>query len=221
MELVPILSTIILVGTIATFILAVFAYILYKVRERKSRQRSAEQRPYMEPRRQPALAPSQQQMALPGGMGQGAPASMYIAPTSTLPPQGPIVEVDEMREAQAPQGGWQQPPQLEPAAAPQYARQARAANGHSQPAPRLAPPQPQYDTIQTPPRPARQPAPVGAPEAQQPGSMFWEYTDEGFVPVDPRQNAAREQQRRLEEQRRSEEQRRRVDEEENSGSAWL
>lgn len=33
MEIVPILSTIILVGTVATFILAVAAYILYKMRE--------------------------------------------------------------------------------------------------------------------------------------------------------------------------------------------
>ena len=37
MELVPILSTIILVGTVATFILAVAAYILYKIRERRGR----------------------------------------------------------------------------------------------------------------------------------------------------------------------------------------
>ncbi len=35
MELIPILSTIILVATISTFLLAVGAYILYKVRERK------------------------------------------------------------------------------------------------------------------------------------------------------------------------------------------
>jgi len=35
MELIPILSTIILVATISTFILAVGAYILYKIRERK------------------------------------------------------------------------------------------------------------------------------------------------------------------------------------------
>jgi len=35
MELLAILSTIILVGTIATLILAVAAYVLYKVRERK------------------------------------------------------------------------------------------------------------------------------------------------------------------------------------------
>lgn len=36
MELIPILSTIILVATISTFILAVGAYILYKIRERKT-----------------------------------------------------------------------------------------------------------------------------------------------------------------------------------------
>jgi hypothetical protein len=35
MELIPILSTIILVATISTFILAIGAYILYKIREAK------------------------------------------------------------------------------------------------------------------------------------------------------------------------------------------
>lgn len=44
MELIPILSTIILVATISTFLLAIGAYILYKVRERKY-QRASEQRP--------------------------------------------------------------------------------------------------------------------------------------------------------------------------------
>ena len=38
MELIPILSTIILVATICTFILAIGAYILYKVRERRGEQ---------------------------------------------------------------------------------------------------------------------------------------------------------------------------------------
>lgn len=42
MELIPILSTIILIATISTFILAIGAYILYKVRERK-RHDSTEQ----------------------------------------------------------------------------------------------------------------------------------------------------------------------------------
>ncbi len=37
MELIPILSFIILVATVSTFILAVGAYILYKIRERKGR----------------------------------------------------------------------------------------------------------------------------------------------------------------------------------------
>lgn len=38
MELIPILSTIILVATICTFILAVGAYILYKIREKRGEQ---------------------------------------------------------------------------------------------------------------------------------------------------------------------------------------
>ncbi|MFH0733957.1 MAG: hypothetical protein V1773_05585 [bacterium] len=41
MELIPILSLIILFATISTFILAVGAYVLYKVRERKGRLRKA------------------------------------------------------------------------------------------------------------------------------------------------------------------------------------
>lgn len=44
MELIPILSMIILVATISTFILAVGSYILYKIRERKA-QVSAAPRP--------------------------------------------------------------------------------------------------------------------------------------------------------------------------------
>ncbi|MCF8242039.1 MAG: hypothetical protein K9J16_11685 [Melioribacteraceae bacterium] len=43
MELIPILSLIILVATISTFILAVGAYVLYKVRERKGRTQKAAQ----------------------------------------------------------------------------------------------------------------------------------------------------------------------------------
>jgi len=38
MEIIPILSTIILVATIATFVLAIAAYVLYKIRERRARQ---------------------------------------------------------------------------------------------------------------------------------------------------------------------------------------
>lgn len=42
MELIPILSLIILVATISTFILAVGAYVLYKIRERKGKNVIAE-----------------------------------------------------------------------------------------------------------------------------------------------------------------------------------
>ena len=38
MELIPILSTIILVATISTFILAIGAYILYKLQEKRAEQ---------------------------------------------------------------------------------------------------------------------------------------------------------------------------------------
>ena len=48
MELIPILSLIILVATIATFILAVGAYILYKIRERKGRTGVAEQQSFIQ-----------------------------------------------------------------------------------------------------------------------------------------------------------------------------
>jgi len=43
MELIPILSLIVLVATISTFILAVGAYVLYKIRERKGRVSKAVQ----------------------------------------------------------------------------------------------------------------------------------------------------------------------------------
>jgi len=48
MELIPILSLIILVATIATFILAVGAYILYKIRERKGKTGVAEQQAFIQ-----------------------------------------------------------------------------------------------------------------------------------------------------------------------------
>lgn len=48
MELIPILSTIILVATISTFILAVGAYILYKIREGKVRVSPEKKPEYLE-----------------------------------------------------------------------------------------------------------------------------------------------------------------------------
>jgi len=129
MELVPILSTIILVGTIATFILAVAAYILYKIRERRSYQEGgtttiSQREPHV------LLTPQQQVAAIEA---QPAQTNVYVAPAmqATAPP----VVV-----------------------------------------------QPQ----------------VQAPEPQN--SLFWEYTDEGFVPVRPeepgRQEDSRESERK-------------------------
>jgi hypothetical protein len=48
MELIPILSTIILIATISTFLLAIGAYILYKVRERKIKEMYSRPPDYVE-----------------------------------------------------------------------------------------------------------------------------------------------------------------------------
>ena len=187
MELVPILSTIILVGTIATFILAVFAYILYKIREGKSRER-AQQRPYAETRHQPAYLAQQPGIGDRNAIGQRAPASMYIAPTSTVTPQHAAAERDEMNE---PAMSYAMP---SPAYAPSNA-------------PRLAPPQYESMTAQPTGRtPLVTPTPVAAPpkrtaQPAQPGSLFWEYTDEDFIPVDPQKTAEQQRQAEMRRQR--------------------
>ncbi|MFC2082370.1 hypothetical protein ACFLQT_01430 [Bacteroidota bacterium] len=64
MELIPILSLIILVATVSTFILAVGAYILYKIRERKG-----------------TLAQSAQPAAIPAELVAPAPMAAEQRPT--------------------------------------------------------------------------------------------------------------------------------------------
>ena len=60
MELIPILSTIILVATISTFLLAIGAYILYKVREIKGSQTTSKEPSEIEAELvTPVAAPSQ------------------------------------------------------------------------------------------------------------------------------------------------------------------
>ncbi len=127
MELVPILSTIILVGTIATFILAVAAYVLYKIRERRAQEErstitAVQQEPHVlvQPTMQPAIAATTQ--------AQPAQTSVYVTPpaTTVITGQAPV-----------------------------------------------------------------QPSPAG-PSVQN--SLFWEYTDEGFVPVRPEDSSAQESQ---------------------------
>lgn len=143
MQLVPILSTIILVGTIATFILAVAAYVLYKIRERRAREEGVVQTQYTQ---EPHVLVTPQQTTLAAPAQQAAPATnVFVAPSMAAPSQ------------QAP-------------AQPQVTRQA----------------------------PAQQ--------AEPQNSLFWEYTDEGFVPVQPDEPAT---------------QSRKQDEEEEDGFAWL
>jgi len=108
MQLVPILSTIILVGTVATFILAVAAYILYKIRERKTRSAPANR----------------------------APTGAHTLVTA-------------------------------------------------QPADNVITGQPTPAQIFNAPRPSMGTTSSGGTKIDATPSIFWEYTDEGFVPVSP------------------------------------
>lgn len=66
MELIPILSTIILVATISTFILAIGAYILYKVREARGQQAVAPMQKEVQAELiTPATVPVQQEKIAP------------------------------------------------------------------------------------------------------------------------------------------------------------
>lgn len=95
MELIPILSLIILVATIATFMLAVGAYILYKVREKKGKVAQAPQ---------PATVPAELL----------APASMYAEQQQPLQARKTIADQFQQRDV----ADYQQP-----AFAPQQDRQ--------------------------------------------------------------------------------------------------
>jgi len=133
MELVPILSTIILVGTIATFILAVAAYILYKIRERRAREE-----------------PATVQQSMPEPHVLVAPEEQRIAATSQ---------------------------QMRPASTNVY---VGAPQERQQPATSVTVQQPQAQ-----------------PSVEN--SLFWEYTDEGFVPVRPDDPTQHEEESEAEE----------------------
>ena len=93
MEIVPILSTIILVGTVATFILAVAAYILYKMREGG---RNVPQNTETEQVQPHHVVMPVDYSALMGQRGDSGPseASTFIAPTATTPPHGSYLETN-------------------------------------------------------------------------------------------------------------------------------
>ncbi|MEO0743466.1 MAG: hypothetical protein AAF089_17940 [Bacteroidota bacterium] len=111
MELLPILSTIILVGTLATLILAVAAYVLYKVRERQGRGAPAPP---------PDVPPQPLLLTAPAGTAQGdttqvaqlqellrlaAAGLQQQAASNALPPAAPEASPDQ---APAPEG-WSAP----------------------------------------------------------------------------------------------------------------
>ncbi|MGE5430284.1 MAG: hypothetical protein ACM3QX_04370 [Syntrophomonadaceae bacterium] len=111
MELIPILSFIILVATISTFILAIGAYILYKMRERKGRTSGAPAPRYIE-------------------------AELYTPNQASLPQSMPAMQsAPAMQAGQVYQEQYQrQNPELRsPTAAqqPQQSRTAAAQQAHS------------------------------------------------------------------------------------------
>ncbi len=80
MELIPILSTIILVATISTFLLAIGAYILYKIRESRGEQIIAPQPATVQAELvTPAVAPEPAKVEQPYYQPQPAPVN-YMAP---------------------------------------------------------------------------------------------------------------------------------------------
>ncbi len=138
MEIVPILSTIILVGTVATFILAVAAYILYKMRE------GGVQESEMQLEREPhhVVMAVNHAERMYGGDSAPAEASMYYAPTEIRPPSGQYVEMND-------------------ASGMPSERPLQQPNGN------------------------QGSLPVNDDQFQgQPlNSFFWEYSDEGFAPI--------------------------------------
>lgn len=85
MELIPILSTIILVATISTFLLAIGAYVLYKVRERKGQrvaavQPSAVKAEIVTPGEAPAVQQEQVRVAAHQGYFEQEPVRVQRQP---------------------------------------------------------------------------------------------------------------------------------------------
>jgi hypothetical protein len=81
MELIPVLSTIILIATISTFLLAIGAYILYKVRDGRGQQAAA---PIPSTVKAELLTPTEAQIQFPHqGPGSGPQQAYTVAQTST------------------------------------------------------------------------------------------------------------------------------------------
>lgn len=158
MDLVPILSTIILVATLATLVLAVIAYFLYKSRERKARAAASVRRdPVMAT---PVAAESPTLVVPTYAQPTGLPAQPAYAPTMAALPAGPMMAADTNFDGRV------DTLYAQPAADP-YAMPVAQSYTAARP---------------VMPEPVAPVAPV-APGA--PGSMFYEYTQGNLVPVDP------------------------------------
>ena len=77
MELIPVLSTIILVATISTFLLAIGAYILYKIRESRGLRSAA---PEPATVRAELYTPSEVPVQVPKAGPEVAPQPVYYQP---------------------------------------------------------------------------------------------------------------------------------------------
>ena len=203
MELIPILSMIVLFGTIATFILAVFAYILYKARERRAREGAA--------RRKSAASGETRAGDDNGGQRGG----WMQPPVVEIVSDRPAERDDQAAEEAAPRpsseesdsltGSPLSDSQTSPSEAPLQDREDRTRTEPSQRAPADEPDAIPPDWIENdvdapiitfgvlPVPPAFDATPPSAGAGWQPatsssisgGIFFWEYTGEGFVPVDP------------------------------------
>jgi hypothetical protein len=148
MDLVPILTTIILVGTMATLMLVIFTYSLYKVRGRRIQARQERRDAISRRRRRSTLKDASGTPR--ASLGEPTEALMYVPPTATASPKETAVVddhhggagADEMERA----GGVELPAQDVENASSEFSSREDA--------------------------------------------LFWEYTGEGFVPVDPSTSAS-------------------------------
>lgn len=158
MELIPILSTIILVATISTFLLAIGAYILYKVRERKGQAAVVSQASEVKAELvTPAGAPSVKQVE----QSKPVPQPVYIE-------RQPVII--QQQESQRPT---QQRFTSKPQPYPAYGQPVSA---------RYQQTQRQYPQSQKT-QPGKNYNPLTAEERSSVESKFMKYTSDGYVPA--------------------------------------
>lgn len=158
MELIPILSTIILVATISTFILAIGAYVLYKARERKGQAAVAPQPAEVKAELvTPAAAPAQR----PAEQVRGVPQPIYVEPQPAPSYQRQPIIIQQ----QAPQQ-------------PRFTPKPQPYTAYRQPYGTTAQQQRQYSGAGREYSQQRSPEERGSVD-----SKFLKYTSEGYVPA--------------------------------------